>query len=140
LLAFATREAGILDTWQGPPCLTHGDCGGSNILVLHQASELLISGIIDWEFSFSGTPFFDLGNILRAPLGGLPGFVEGLADGYRGASGVLPENWRGRAAMTDLLAWVESSLRARVSEEFLHSARQEINETIAGWRGTAPSP
>ncbi len=138
LLAFATREGGVLETWQGAPCLTHGDCGGTNILVSHQ-SELSISGIIDWEFAFSGTPFFDLGNLLRAPLGALPGFADALAAGYRSAGGVLPDNWRKLAAMTDLLAWVESASRPRASAEFLASARQAISDTIAGWRLGAPS-
>jgi fructokinase len=135
LLAFAEREAGILDMWQGAPCLTHGDCGGTNILVSHKESDLQIAGIIDWEFAFSGTPFFDLGNLLRAPLGGLPGFAESLADGYRAAGSVLPDHWRALAAMTDLLAWVESALRPRASAEFLQSAQRAISETIAGWKG-----
>jgi aminoglycoside phosphotransferase (APT) family kinase protein len=133
LLAFAAREAAILDTWQGAPCLTHGDCGGTNILVMRHESDWSVAGIIDWEFAFSGTPFFDLGNLLRAPLGGLPGFADGLAEGYRAAGGILPENWRRLAAMTDLLAWVESSVRPHASQAFLQSARQAIQETIAGW-------
>lgn len=134
LLAFAARESAILDTWHGAPCLTHGDCGGTNILVTRQDAVWSVAGIIDWEFAFSGTPFFDLGNLLRAPLGGLPGFTEGIADGYRAAGGVLPDNWRALAAMTDLLAWVESAARPHASAEFLTSARQAIEETIAGWR------
>jgi aminoglycoside phosphotransferase (APT) family kinase protein len=139
LLAFAEREVGILDTWHGPPCLTHGDCGGTNILVSHKESEPLIAGIIDWEFAFSGTPFFDLGNICRAPLGGLPGFADGLAAGYRAAGGFLPDQWRALAAMTDLLAWVESAVRPRASAEFLQSAQRAISETIAGWKATSSS-
>lgn len=134
LLAFAGREAEILDTWQGPPCLTHGDCGGTNILVSRGDTHWSIAGIIDWEFAFSGTPFFDLGNICRAPLGGLAGFTESLAEGYRAAGGALPEHWRALAAMTDLLAWVDSSLRPHASEAFLASARHAIVETIAGWK------
>jgi aminoglycoside phosphotransferase (APT) family kinase protein len=134
LLAFAEREASILDTWQGPPCLTHGDCGGTNILVTRSGADWTIAGIIDWEFAFSGTPFFDLGNICRAPLGGLAGFTQSLADGYRAAGGALPDHWRVLAAMTDLLAWVESSLRPHASAEFIQSARHAIADTIAGWR------
>jgi len=134
LLAFAGRESAILDTWQGAPCLVHGDCGGTNILVTRRGTDWTITGIIDWEFAFSGTPFFDLGNLLRAPLGDLPGFADGLAEGYRAAGGVLPDHWRRLAAMTDLLAWVESATRPDVSPEFIQSAQQMIAETIAGWR------
>jgi len=140
LLAFAEKEAAILDTWQGAPCLTHGDCGGTNILVLGAEGGYGLSGFIDWEFAFAGTPFFDLGNLLRPPLGERQvgerrGFADALADGYRMAGGVLPDNWRALAAMTDLLAWVESALRVRASEEYLESAKQTIERTMAEWRG-----
>jgi aminoglycoside phosphotransferase (APT) family kinase protein len=131
LLAFAGRESAVLDTWCGAPCLTHGDCGGTNILVSRQDARWRIAGFIDWEFAFSGTPFFDLGNLLRAPLDNLPGFSEGLAEGYRAAGGVLPDNWRLLAAVTDLLAWVESATRPHVSHEFIQSAQQAIKATIA---------
>jgi fructokinase len=134
LLAFAARESAILDTWHGAPCLIHGDCGGTNILVARANDDWSISGIIDWEFAFSGTPFFDLGNILRAPLGSLPGFGEGLAEGYRSAGGSLPKHWRALSTLTDLLAWVESATRPQVSREFIRSAQQVIGETIANWQ------
>ncbi len=137
LLAFAGRESAILDTWQGAPCLVHGDCGGTNILVVREDPEWAITGIIDWEFAFSGTPFFDLGNLLRAPLGGIDGFVEGLAEGYRAAGGILPDQWRRLAAMTDLLAWVESATRPHASAEFIQSAQQVVAETIGNWKLTS---
>jgi len=136
LLAFAEREVVILDTWQGAPCLTHGDCGGTNILVLDAAGNFALSGFIDWEFAFAGTPFFDLGNLLRPPLGERAGFADALARGYRAAGGVLPDNWRALSSMTDLLTWVESALRPRVSDEYLASAQQAIARTIAEWRPT----
>ncbi len=133
LRAFAERESKILDSWRGSPCLTHGDCGGTNILVVKTYMDWSVAGIIDWEFAFSGTPFFDLGNLLRAPLGSLPGFADALAEGYCATGSVLPDNWRALAAMTDLLAWVESATRPHVSLEFIQSARLVINETILGW-------
>jgi fructokinase len=134
LLDFAKRESAILDTWQGAPCLAHGDCGGTNILVTRHGGDWSVTGIIDWEFAFSGTPFFDLGNLLRAPLGDIEGFADALAEGYRAAGGILPDHWRRLAAMTDLLAWVESATRQHVSPEFIQSAQRVIAQTIAGWR------
>jgi len=134
LLAFAEREASVLDTWQGAPCLTHGDCGGTNILVLDAAGNYALSGFIDWEFAFAGTPFFDLGNLLRPPLGEGPGFADALARGYLREGGTLPDNWRALASITDLLTWVESALRPRVSGEYLLSAQQAIVRTIAASR------
>jgi hypothetical protein len=57
-----------------------------------------IAAVVDWEFAFSsGSPFIDLGNLLRPPLGDLPGFEEAVADGYRAAGRVLPDDWRRRS-------------------------------------------
>ena len=41
--------------------LVHGDFNPSNVLI----KDGVVSGILDWEFSLSGTPYMDIGNLLR---------------------------------------------------------------------------
>ncbi len=41
--------------------LVHGDFNATNILIRDGA----VSGILDWEFGMSGTPYMDIGNLLR---------------------------------------------------------------------------
>ena len=74
--------------------LVHGDYDPANILVKRDGAGWTVSGILDWEFAFSGAWLWDVSNMLRyAHL--LPptyegAFLEGLQDG--GAK--LPPDWR----------------------------------------------
>jgi aminoglycoside phosphotransferase (APT) family kinase protein len=44
-------------------CLVHSDFNPKNLLVDPETAEL--TGLIDWEFAHSGSPYADLGNLLR---------------------------------------------------------------------------
>ncbi len=105
VLAFAESKGSLLDAWTGAPSLTHGDFGGSNIQVGEQADSWEVAAVLDWEFAFSGSPFFDFGNLLRAPLGDLPDFARAVETGYRSAGGILPADWRQMGRLADLTAW-----------------------------------
>ncbi len=133
LLQFAERESSRLAAWTGPPCLTHADFGPSNILVRRAATGPVVAAVLDWEFAFSGAPFFDFGNLLRPPVGDLPGFEAAVASGYRAAGGVLPRDWRRRSLLVDLTAWAEFLSRPHVSASLVRDARAVIARTIARW-------
>ena len=79
------------------PVLTHSDFKPANVKWLPEEEDVLV---LDWEFAWAGPALFDLGMMLR--WGASPGFVRGLARGYRDAGGVLPEGWRPLAALLDL--------------------------------------
>lgn len=133
LVAFAEREAGLLDRWPGPACLTHSDFGGTNILVRPGPEGWAVAAVLDWEFAFAGSPFFDLGNLLRPPLGSRSGFADAVAAGYRAAGGDLPAEWRRMAALADLFSWAEFLTRPTVSDAVVATARQRIAETMGLW-------
>jgi len=133
LVAFAGREAGLLDRWPGAPCLTHSDFGGTNILVRQGPQGWAVAAVLDWEFAFAGSPFFDFGNLLRPPLGSRPGFADSVAAGYRAAGGALPAEWRRMAALADLFSWAEFLTRPTVSDAVVATARQRIAETMVLW-------
>lgn len=44
-------------------CLAHSDFNPKNLLVDPETAEL--TGLIDWEFAHAGSPYTDLGNLLR---------------------------------------------------------------------------
>jgi len=133
LVAFAEREAGLLDRWPGLPCLTHSDFGGTNILVRRRPDGWAVAAVLDWEFAFAGGPFFDFGNLLRPPLGTRPGLADAVAAGYRAAGGALPAEWRRMAALADLFSWAEFLSRPTVSDAVVATARQRITDTVALW-------
>lgn len=126
LLFFVETEHHLLDTWEGPPCLSHADFGGSNILI-HGAE---VAAVLDWEFAIAGAPFFDLGNLLRPPVGEIPGFADGVAAGYRESGGSLPEHWRRMSQIADLFAWLQFLGRSNASEALIRDAHSTIGRTI----------
>lgn len=45
--------------------LVHGDFDPANILVDRTEGIWKVTGILDWEFSFSGSALWDIANMLR---------------------------------------------------------------------------
>lgn len=133
VLDFLKSEACLLDEWHGQPCLSHSDYGGSNILVNKDIGGWRVAAVLDWEFAFSGTPFFDFGNLLRAPQGRVPGFEKSVSEGYQFAGGQLPAQWRRMSLLTDLTAWMEFVTRKDPGESLINDARRIICQTIEDW-------
>lgn len=137
LFAFVEREGGRLSAWLREPCLTHADFNPSNILVRRVGEAWRIAAVLDWEFALSGTPALDFGNLLRPPFGKRAGFVEGLAQGYRAAGGLLPDDWLRIARIADLFAWADLLGRRSDDPALAADARRiiaaTVNATPTGW-------
>jgi len=130
LCSFVQREGHRLDAWLGDPRLTHSDCNPSNILVHCDAGRWRVAAMLDWEYALSATPAFDFGNLLRAPLGEQAAFVDGVADEYRAAGGVLPDDWRAVARIADLFAWADLLGRREADVALAADARRAILATL----------
>jgi aminoglycoside phosphotransferase (APT) family kinase protein len=89
------------------------DFGGSNILINIDERGAHVTAVIDWEFALSGSPMLDLGNLLRPPLGKLPGFEDSVARGYRSAGAVLPDDWHRLTLYHGLADWASFLGRPR---------------------------
>lgn len=136
LMAYVERHAGRLDHWQGPACLTHADFGGSNILIKQTDGTFDVAAILDWEFAFAGSPFFDLGNLTRPPLDGRPSFLVSLERGYRTIDSSLPDDWQALSRLVDLTAWIDFAGRPAVSQAVLDDAIATIDRTICAVQGS----
>lgn len=72
--------------------LVHADFDPANILVDKIDDEWMITGVLDWEFSFSGSPLWDVANMLRyshqMPKVFETAFIQGLSAGF-----TLPKDW-----------------------------------------------
>lgn len=80
--------------------LVHGDFNPTNILMRNGT----LAGIVDWEFAHAGTPFMDIGNLLRHLPAGLHTAVrEGLQEG---GMALFPD-WKERAELADLGSHLE---------------------------------
>ena len=80
--------------------LVHGDFNPTNILV----RDGEVSGILDWEFSHSGTPYMDIGNLLRNTN---PSNHHRIAAGLEAEGMRLPGDWQERAELVDLSSHLE---------------------------------
>jgi aminoglycoside phosphotransferase (APT) family kinase protein len=61
--AVADRAEDLAATGVDRICLVHSDFNPKNLLVDPATAE--ITGLIDWEFAHAGSPYADLGNLLR---------------------------------------------------------------------------
>lgn len=84
----------------GEPRLVHGDFNPTNILVREGA----VTGILDWEFFHAGSPYMDIGNLLRhtAPID-----HDKIEAGLAAGGFPVPADWRRRAELVDLSSHLE---------------------------------
>ncbi len=104
LAAAAERAQDLLDAVDRS-CLVHGDFNPKNLLV--DPETLDVTAVLDWEFTHSGTPFTDLGNLVR--FDGDPVFVDGVLSGLDKLDNRTETLALARAA--DLFALVELAAR-----------------------------
>lgn len=92
--------------------LVHADFDPSNILVNEMDGLWKVSGVLDWEFAFSGSILWDVANMLRyahkMPFDFQEAFLEGLTnDGLQ-----LPENWHITVQLLNLLSLLDCLKRS----------------------------
>ncbi len=135
VLAWARRHAPRLADWLSPPCLVHGDCNPSNILLRRDARGWTVAALLDWEFALSGLPALDFATLLRPGPADLPGFTAGLAHGYRGAGGALPSGWEAIARIADLFAWGDMLSRPGRDPGVTRDATRVFHRLLASKQG-----
>lgn len=107
--------------------LVHSDLNPKNLLCDPASGE--ITGVLDWEFAHAGSPYTDLGNMLRFRRD--PAYVEPLVESFIDAAPPLRADPVTLARCQDLWALVELAGRAdrhRVSvaaaDLLLHQGRE----------------
>jgi Ser/Thr protein kinase RdoA (MazF antagonist) len=92
--------------------LVHGDFDPANILVNNIDGTWKVSGVLDWEFAFSGSVLWDVANMLRyahkMPTDYQEAFLNGLTSG--GIS--LDKNWRVIIKLLNLSALLDCLKRS----------------------------
>jgi aminoglycoside phosphotransferase (APT) family kinase protein len=88
-------------------CLVHADVNPKNLLF--DPDTLAVTGLLDWEFAYSGHPFTDLGNLLRFDR--RPTYVAAVLEAYCARRGGDPDVALDLARCADLWALVELSSR-----------------------------
>ena len=84
--------------------LVHGDYDSANILVEEKKGVWRVKAILDWEFAFSGSPLFDVGNMLRFAEILPPAYETSFVRGLKDAGFTLFPHWKQSAKLLDLLS------------------------------------
>lgn len=82
--------------------LVHGDFDPANILVDKINDSWVITGVLDWEFAFSGSYLWDVANMLRYAYKMPPEFQNSFIDALQRNGIKLPHDWRTTAHLLNL--------------------------------------
>jgi thiamine kinase-like enzyme len=100
--------------------LVHADFDPANILVDQYHGKWVITGILDWEFAFSGSTLCDVANMLRyahqIPSIYETSFLQGLKEG----GVILPDSWQTSIHLLNLLSLLDC---------LVHSANDRPNQS-----------
>lgn len=119
------REAPLLAEIGSERVLVHGDYNPSNILI----HEGRVAGVLDWEYAMSGTPYMDIGNLMRH----LPECHHAaIESGLRAGGMALPADWRQRAWLVDVSSQLEFLTSAR-ADAFKRQCVARIDAFIAAF-------
>ncbi len=134
LRSLAADAQALLDEAALRTCLVHSDLNPKNVLV--DPGTLDVTALVDWEFAHAGSPWSDLGNLLRFDRD--PDFAEAVVAAYRGFVPEPPEDLLERARAADLFALVD--LAARRGENPVADAAHDRLLAIArsGYLNAAP--
>lgn len=74
--------------------LVHGDFDPANILVNRLNGSWRVTGVLDWEFAFSGSSLWDVANMLRYAHKMPPAFQDSFIDALQKNGVKLPADWQ----------------------------------------------
>lgn len=97
--------------------LVHGDFDPANILVVNAGNDLHISGIIDWEFAFSGSSLHDVANMLRYAHKMPDEYKKGFIDSLTDSGMTLPDGWHITIILLNLLSLLDCLKRTQPAKQ-----------------------
>jgi aminoglycoside phosphotransferase (APT) family kinase protein len=128
---YAWRWAPAMAGLAGERRLVHSDFGGPNLLVDRVEGHWRVSGVIDWEFAFSGPPLVDVGHMMRYERRGRPRVEPWFSEGFLAGGGTLPADWRDLARAVDLMALCEFFTRPDLPSAIVPELLELIAATVA---------
>ncbi|MGW7561181.1 phosphotransferase family protein [Streptomyces sp. NPDC054757] len=132
LRALARRGPRALSAVAGERSLVHGDFNPKNLLVRRHAGQWAVAAVLDWELAFSGSPLFDVGNMLRFAHEYPPAFTTGFVEGFRDGNGRLPAHWLRHCRTLDLFALADI-LTSPTDPPYFARAHAALHRSATDW-------
>ncbi|MFE4494618.1 phosphotransferase family protein [Streptomyces niveus] len=140
LRGLAARTAHHVEAVRGHDRLVHHDFNPKNVLVSQEKGRWRVGAVLDWEQAFSGSPLYDVGNMLRFahlyPPQFADGFVAGCRNGDADGDGLLRPGWRALSRALDLFTLADI-LTAPPDEVYFLRARDALHRHLAEEFGPA---
>lgn len=92
--------------------LVHADFDPANILVHKIDGHWKVSGVLDWEFAFSGSMLCDVANMLRYAHKMPPEFQDAFLQGLTSVGITLPKNWLATVNLLNILSLLDCLKRS----------------------------
>lgn len=110
--------------------LVHGDFNNRNTIVKHQGSEWVVTGILDWEYAFSGSPLWDAARFVCFERRARPCREPHFSQGFCENGGSLPKDWYPISRALNVLTATESLGRPDLPEGYVPDLRELIVATL----------
>jgi fructokinase len=110
--------------------LVHADFNSPNLLMRPAAGGWEVAAVLDWEFAFSGSPLWDVGNFLRYERRGRPLREPWFSRGCREEGLALPEDWRTLARAADLASLCEILTRDPLPQPIAAEVLELVAATV----------
>ncbi|WLR46610.1 aminoglycoside phosphotransferase family protein [Halobacillus litoralis] len=130
---FADEQAYLLNRIGEQRSLVHSDFNPLNILVKTGGEGVEVTGILDWEFSFSHSPLHDIGNMLRYEDVENSPFLRPFISSYLQHGGELPAEWLQQAKMMDVIALCDLVSKKGCEETRLRDIQSLFRKTSREW-------
>lgn len=92
--------------------LVHADFDPANILVNNVDGTWKVSGVLDWEFAFSGSVLCDIANMLRYAHKMPSEFQDAFLNGLSSNGITLPKNWSITTLLLNLVSLLDCLKRS----------------------------
>lgn len=118
---YVEKYASLLPT-SAEKNLVHGDFDPANILVHSVNDTWKITGIIDWEFAFSGSTLWDVANMLRYAHRMPASFATDFLNGLQKQGMTLPAHWQRSIGLLNIASLLDCLTRTIPEKQPLQCA------------------
>ena len=112
--------------------LVHGDFNNRNTIVNRKGSGWVVTGILDWEYAFIGSPLWDATRFICFERQARPCREPHFSRGFRESGGSLPKDWSEFSRALNALSAAESLSRPDLRAQYIPELHDLIVATLDG--------